>query len=166
MEFVLTTEQTITKADELVDHLRRPRLWVPGTDYPDYGAWLERVHRQLKDESKRAILALVRGCVIGAVLYQRHKTAPWALELKNVSVAPDLRGRHVASFLLRNAEIEGRADYGSMCAVVDTKASNSAMRRFLSRNGYRASITTDLYGLGAGEDVLYAKRIGATACRG
>lgn len=158
MEFVFTSDETGKRADEVVDYLRGPRLWMPRADYPDYDEWTDKVHRQLKTEEKRALLALHRRGVVGAVVYQRHKAVPAALEIKNITVRPDMRGRFIASFLLRNAEIEGAADYGTQEALVDAKAKNRGVRALLLQHGYRARGREDLYGLGAGEDVVYAKR--------
>lgn len=160
MEFLFTTEQTLSRADEVVDYLRGPRLWVPRTDYPDFDAWLSRVHRQLKTESKRAVLALSLGQLVGVVLYQPHRDLKSVLEIKNISIRPDARGRHVASFLLRNAEIEGKRDFGCSLAVVDAKARNSAIGAFLAHGGYSSLSCRDLYSLGAGEDVLYSRSLG------
>lgn len=150
----------------MVDHLRGPRLWVPREDYPDFDQWLEKVWRQLRSEEKRALLALVGGRVAAAVVYQRHAEDPGVLEVKNVSVRPDQRGRLVASFLLRNAEVEGVRDFASREAVVDAKADNLAVRAYLLRNGYRPSEIRDLYGLGTGPDVLYRKRLSSPGLGG
>lgn len=87
------------------------------------------------------------------------KPIPEALEVKNITVRPDQRGRHIASFLLRNAEIEGRADFQSTHVLVDTKARNFPIRAYLTKNGYHVKGVTDLYGLGAGEDIVYRKAI-------
>lgn len=160
MEFQFTTEQTLSRTDEVVDYLRGPRLWVPRVDYPDFDTWLVKVHRQLKSESKRAILALRQGQLVGVVLYQPHTELRDVLEIKNISILPDARGRYVASFLLRNAEIEGQKDFGSSMAVVDAKARNSVLRAFLARGGYHPLCQRDLYALGAGEDILYSRCLG------
>jgi ribosomal protein S18 acetylase RimI-like enzyme len=165
MHFVFTTEQTGKRADEIVDYLLGPRLWIPQVDYPDFDVWATKVpgfgswHTQLKKESKRAIIALARESVIGAIIYQRHQVLPDVLEIKNITVRPDARGRFMASFLLRNAEVEGAHDFGSHEVLVDAKARNTAIRTFLLRNSYKALGIADLYGLGAGEDVVYRKRL-------
>jgi ribosomal protein S18 acetylase RimI-like enzyme len=160
MELTFTSDGVGGRADELVDYLRGPRLWIPQVDYPDFDRWADKVHAQLKSEEKRAIVALARHEVVGAVVYQRHKTRPEALEIKNITVRPDMRGRFVAGFLLRNAEVEGAADYGVGDVIVDAKARNVALRAYLFRQGYRQRGVADLYGLGAGEDVVYGKPIG------
>lgn len=159
MEVTFTTERTWARADEVVDYLRGPRLWVPKIDYPDFDDWIAKVHAQLKSEEKRAVLAFVGGVVAGAVVYQRHQTRSDTLEVKNLTVRPDVQGRFFASFLMRNAEVEGASDYGIRSVVVDAKARNLAIRAFLHKNGYQALGVEDLYGRGAGEDVVYSKRL-------
>jgi ribosomal protein S18 acetylase RimI-like enzyme len=161
MLLTFTTEQTCSRADEIVSYLLGPRLWIPSFDYPDFEEWLQKVHGQLKSEQKRAVVALSRGGVVGAVLYQRKAGEPSTVEMKNVTVRPDARGRYVASFLLRNAEVEAATDFGVREAMVDAKARNLGIRAYLMHNGYRASRTEDLYGLGAGADVVYRKRLPA-----
>jgi ribosomal protein S18 acetylase RimI-like enzyme len=157
MDFRFTNEETLQRADEIVAYLTGPRLWIPRADYPDFDAWVARVHGQLKTEAKRALLAIAQGNIVGAVLYQRHQTAPDALEVKNITVRPDMQGRYVASFLLRNTEIEGQQDFSTSRALVDAKVQNRGIRSFLTRNGYAVRQAADLYGLGAGEDIVYEK---------
>jgi hypothetical protein len=70
-----------------------------------------------------------------------------------------MRGRYIARFLLRNAEIEGRADFGVRRVVLDAKASNVALRRYVEGQGYVSAEVRDLYGLGGGADVLFRKRL-------
>ena len=160
MEITFTSDAAPARADELVDYLRGPRLWIPQLDYPDFDRWADKVHAQLKTQEKRALVALSARAVVGAVVYQRHKAVPSALEIKNITVRPDMRGRFIAGFLLRNAEIEGAADYGVREVIVDAKARNVAIRAYLWRQGYRRRGEEDLYGLGAGQDVVYGKRLG------
>lgn len=159
MRIVVTTDETVARADEVVDFLRGPRLWIPRTDYPDFDDWLQKSWIQLRSEIKRAILAIQGGEVVGVVIYQPHLQNLGCLEIKNISVRPDARGRHIASFLLRNAEIEGAADFGCRRVVVDTKARNREMRCYLKANGYGVLKTSDLYGLDSGIDVTYGKSI-------
>jgi ribosomal protein S18 acetylase RimI-like enzyme len=158
MLITFTSDESWKRAEEITEHLRGPRLWIPRTDYPDLEAWTEKVCAQLRREEKRAMVAIVGGSVVAAVVYQRKGGSGKALEVKNISVRPDQRGRHIASFLLRNAEIEGARDFGTSRVVVDAKARNLEVRSFLTRNGYVPKEVSDLYGLGAGEDVTYLKR--------
>lgn len=157
MDFRFTTDESVRRADEVADYLRGPRLWIPRTDYPDFEEWLSRAHSQLKREEKRAVLALDSGRIAGVVLYQEHRGLPGVLELKNISVRPDVRGRHFAAFMLRNAEVEGVRDFGTRSVVVDAKSGNRGIRSLLLGAGYRPSSVIDLYGLDSGKDVVYSK---------
>jgi ribosomal protein S18 acetylase RimI-like enzyme len=118
-----------------------------------------RTHAQLKYEAKRAVLAMARNGVVGVIIYQPHQKLPGVLEIKNISVRPDVRGRHIASVLLRNAEFEAVQDYGVREALVDAKVKNLGIRKYLLTNGYRPLWAKDLYRLGAGEDVLFRKSL-------
>ncbi len=160
MEFLFTNEVAPSRIDEVVAYLAGPRLWVPQVNYPDYDAWLHKVHGELKSEHKRALVAFTGGVVCGTVIYQRHKTQGDVIEVKNITVRPEEQGRLVASFLMRNTEIEGVRDFpGTTAVVCDAKADNMPMRAFLSRNRYAQVGQADLYGLGAGTDILFRKEL-------
>jgi ribosomal protein S18 acetylase RimI-like enzyme len=159
MDFRFTNDWPVSMTDEVVSYLLGPRLWIPVCDYPDFGDWTQKVHADLKAERKRALLALSGGIIVGAVVYQRHAVEFGTIEFKNISVRPDERGRLVASFLVRNAEVEGARDFGATRVVVDAKASNRGIRLFLERQGYRIAERRDLYGLGTGDDLVFRKRL-------
>lgn len=163
---LVVTDNVENRTDEVLDFLRGPRLWIPQTDYPDFDDWVERVHRELKAQQKLAVVALESGCVVGSVVYQRHKQLESALEIKNISVRPDYRGRHLASFLLRNAEVIGSSALSTRVILADAKVRNHGIRMFLLGHHYRVlAQARDLYGLGAGPDVVYAKALEAPPTR-
>lgn len=159
-DFRFTNELNTHELGDTIGVLRRPRLWVPEADYPDYHYWLDKAEAELANGSKRAMLAYAGREPIGAVLYQRYKEDAMSVEIKNISVSPDMRGRYIGAFMLRNTEAEALAfDYpGSRRMVVDTKAANAGMVGFLLRQGYQPQGATDLYGLGAGIDITFAKQ--------
>lgn len=158
-EFRFINEFPASRTDEIAEYLTGPRLWIPRTDYPDVLDWAQKVHTELKAEIKRAMVAYQGGEIVGVTVYQRDKRNPKALEIKNLTVRPDVRGRHVASFLLRNAEIEGAAEFRTEIAICDAKATNIAIKFFLLRQHYQIVDQTDLYGLGAGEDLIFRKSL-------
>lgn len=160
VEFSFTNEYQPRQIDEIVNYLGGPRLWVPKIHYPDYFDWLQKVHAELKGGGKRAMIALDHGQVCGVVIYQEHKTQKGVLELKNLTVRPDLKGRYIASFLLRNAEIEGGEEFKSGSVVCDAKVSNTPIRFFLLKHGYQILGQIDLYNLKAGDDLVYNKKLG------
>jgi ribosomal protein S18 acetylase RimI-like enzyme len=157
MDFRFTNEFNPARLDEVVAYMLGPRLWVPQNDYPDVWDWAQRAHAELRRQTKRALVAFDRGEVVGVVVYQRHKRRHEAMEIKRLTVRPDQRGRYIASFLLRNAEIEGTRDYNCRYALTDSKARNLGIKGFLLRHHYQVVDRTDLYGLGAGEDLVYQK---------
>lgn len=159
VEFTFTNEYRPGQIDEIVNYLGGPRLWVPKIHYPDYFDWLDKVHKELKKEAKRALIVLDHSEVAGVIIYQEHKSLKGVLELKNLTVRPDLKGRYIASFLLRNAEIEGGNELKTTQVTCDAKASNLAIKAFLVKHGYKALGQTDLYGLQAGEDIIYQKKL-------
>lgn len=140
-----------------VDFLSGPRLWIPKSDYPDFTDWLDKVRTELTHGSKHGIFCYLAGQLVGSVLYQRHKKTTQLLEIKNLTVDPRISRRFVASFLLRNAEVEGQKCFGSTAIICDAKKSNLAVNAFLVRNRYRAVGTIDIYGKSAGTDTVYMK---------
>ena len=159
MDFRFTSEYPVSRLDEIVSYLLGPRLWIPHTDYPDFSEWAQKTHQELKKESKRALLALSQREIVGVAIYQRHKKLKETLEVKNLTVRPDQRGRYIASFLMRNAEIEGARDFKSEQVLCDAKASNFAVQSFLIRHRYSILDRADLYQRGAGEDLVYQKKL-------
>lgn len=157
MDFRFTTDYLPSQIDEIVAYLLGPRLWIPQTDYPDFLDWAQKAHQELRREKKRAIVALSHNQIVGVVIYQHHRQYREALELKNLTVRPDQQGRYIASFLLRNAEVEGMKEFGSTYALCDAKAYNFAIRMFLLRQRYLAIAQDDLYHHGAGDDIVYRK---------
>lgn len=158
-EVRFSNEHPEREIEVVAGFLERPRLWIPTDDYPDFHHWLEKVRDQLFDNRKRAMVAYVEGEPVGAVVYQRHPDDPTTLQIKNVSVSPDVRSRHFGSFLLRNAEAEGAGHDFPGCeqVVVDTKMGNREMVAFLLDQHYAVERIADLYGLNTGLDVVLRK---------
>ncbi len=157
MDFKFTNNYSVSRLDEIVSYLLGPRLWIPSTDYPDFLDWAQKVYGELKKDVKRALIALSENNVVGVAIYQRHKKYKDALEIKNLTVRPDMRGRYIASFLMRNAEIEGQREFNSGYVLCDAKASNYPVRLFLMKHQYKILRKEDLYGLNSGKDIVYRK---------
>lgn len=158
MNLSFTTDVDVRRT---VEFLAGPRLWVPQADYPDFMSWLDKVEVELNSSIKHGIFCYALNKLVGAVIYQRHKTLPDFLEVKNLTVLPEVGRRFVASFLLRNAEVEGRERFRTTQVMLDSKKENVPIHAFLLRNGYRVISTIDLYGLKAGADNVYTKEIKA-----
>ncbi|MBI2063915.1 MAG: GNAT family N-acetyltransferase [Candidatus Yanofskybacteria bacterium] len=159
MDFKFTNEYSMGRLDEAVSFLLGPRLWIPSNDYPDFLDWAQKTHGELKSNAKRAIIALSWNDIVGVVIYQRHKKDKSYLEIKNLTVRPDARGRYIASFLLRNAEVEGMKEFSPQFITCDAKAKNLEIMHFLLKHHYKIYGKHDLYGLSSGEDLVYKKRV-------
>ncbi len=159
MDFRFTNEYSFSKLDEVVSFLFGPRLWIPQVDYPDFFEWADRSHQELRKGVKRAMVVLSQGNVVGVTIYQKHKNLSDTLEIKNLTVRPDVRGRHIASFLLRNTELEGIAEFRSQYAICDAKRNNWPIKFFLFKHQYKIVGQDDLYSLKTGKDSIYKKKL-------
>jgi ribosomal protein S18 acetylase RimI-like enzyme len=161
-DFRFTNEHTQSELGNVTDIIERPRLWIPSVvDYPNYYDWTEKVEAEINTGQKRAMLAYSGREAIGTVVYQRHQELTGVVEIKNISVSPDSRGRYVGSFLLRNVELEAtNQDYPECDEVlVDTKVTNGEMISFLLKHGYKLKEVEDLYDLGTALDAVFYKSL-------
>jgi len=143
----------------VIDFLRGPRLWVAPSSYPDFNDWLERIEPELAGGTKRHLACYWNNEFAGIVIWQRHKTHQSYVEIKNLTVHPRVRGRLVGSFLLRQAELEGRNELTANQAVCDAKRAHAGILSFLLARGYKCLGAQDLYGLGGGEDIVLGRPI-------
>lgn len=159
-DFRFTNEHSSGDLGNIADVLMRPRLWIPTeADYPGHGEWVQKTEAQLANEEKRAMVAYKGRTPIGTIVYQRHQIRPNTVEIKNVSVSDDARGRFVGSFLLRNVEIESVLyDFPDCDTIVgDTKLTNTEVIRFVRKHGYMLEGVADLYGTGTKLDAIFSK---------
>lgn len=140
LEFRFSNEPSAAHTDAVANRLIQPRLWIPHGDYPGHMEWRDKALADVEAGKKRAMVAFWGSEPVGLVVYQRAPDRPAVLEIKNISVEPAVRGRHVASFLLRQTEIEGAVDFpGVTHATGDTKMTNLGIMHFLLRQDYSLS---------------------------
>ena len=153
--------------DATSELLRQPRLWVPGGDYPDHPDWVDMALSEIAAEQKRSMVAWMGDEQVGVLVYQRHKTSPDTVEIKNLSVQPQARGRRIADFLFRQVELEGPHDFpGATRLVGDTKVTNAAMIQFALHNGMSLVAVPTLEGTFANNgvpDVVLTKQLPVAA---
>lgn len=163
MDFRFLSEFPVSYIDQITDMVTMPRLWIPNPKiiYPDIFDWAQKVHTELYKQIKRSIICInSKGNIVGIVIFQRHKTFRDALEIKHLNILPQVRNRYMASFLLRNAEIEGLGIYQGITRVVcDSKADNFIVQMFLLKHHYKIIDKQDLYNLRSGDDLLFEKKI-------
>ncbi len=165
LDFRFTNELNGKNFGATATLLMQPRLWIPGSDYPDYPEWREQALSEIAAERKRAMLAWWGREPVGSIIYQRHRKDPRQVEIKNISVEARARGRHIASFLLRQVECEALVDFpGSKAIISDTKHTNTEMLAFVVRNGYSlepAVILESSFGHNGVGDVVFRKALGS-----
>jgi hypothetical protein len=92
MYFEITNEKTSAHADEIVEFLQGPRLYIPNTTYSDQNIWLKKVHTQFKNDIKIATTCFDKSMVTGVIVYQKHRYIDKAVEIRNITVRPETRG--------------------------------------------------------------------------
>jgi len=100
-DFAFRSVQTSKEVKKTIDFLAKQDL-----GYPKYNEWVQRVETELFSGYKRAALAYSNGVLVGDIIWQQHKQLPRIRELKNLRISPGARGRCLARFLLRQAEVE------------------------------------------------------------
>ena len=162
VDFYFTSDFHSSK--KLVEFLAGDRLWIPRTDYPDFMYWLDKVEVELESGQKQSIVAFYQKKLVGAILFQKHKQIPSVLELKNLTVLQEAGGRFVASFLIRNAEVEGLKTMQCLSVMGDAKRTNHAITDLMLKNGYNIVSDLDLYHLGRDRDNLFFKEVKSGSC--
>lgn len=163
MDIRFTSQFPTSQINEIVDLVIKPRLWVPNPQiiYPDIYDWAQKVYVELFRQEKFCIVA-VSGIyqIAGLIIFQQHKKYQDALEIKHLNVLPQMQNRYIASFLLRNAEVEGKKLFPHLTkCLCDAKAENRIVFNFLLKHHYLPKAKLDLYDLKSGEDIIYEKMI-------
>lgn len=162
MDARFTDEMNPAQAARVMDVLRAPRLWIPTEqDYGDttHKAWLAKVEQELVDGNRYALHAQMGTQSIGAVIWRPRASEPNVLDIRNISIHPDVKGRYFGAFMLRNVEWLMLENYPDATRIeVDTKTTNADMLSFLARQGYEVTGINDLYDSGR-PDVLLRKTI-------
>ena len=123
--------------------------------YPNYADWTEKAETELLTGIKKGVIAYNNGMLAGDIICQSHKDLSGALnvlELKNIRIHPEVRGRRFASFMLRQAEIEFPNDL----ILVDARRNQRDMINFLFSEGYKPIASSNLYEPDVG-DIVMAK---------
>lgn len=131
MDFKFTSEYKASQLDEIVDYILGTRLWIAQADHPDITGWAKKAHFKLRKETKRALVCFSASTLVGVAIYQKHKSVSDYVELKNISVRPEPRSRYIASFLIRNVEVEASREFGSNLITCDAKERNYEITHFL-----------------------------------
>jgi ribosomal protein S18 acetylase RimI-like enzyme len=160
-----SNDPTPRNIDATARRILAPRLWIPGSDYPGYEEWADKALAQIASERKRSMVAFLGREGVGALLYQRCPEDPSVLEIRNLSVSPEVRRRHFADFLLKQVEAEASVEFPGVTQVVtDTKITNPPVISFFLSRGYSIASINALpsdFGHNGIEDVVLTKPLAA-----
>lgn len=159
MNFTITDEMDQKRAGEVADVLLGERLWIPTAD--DYGEskhslWVDKATQEIARGERFAILAKYGSVPVGALVW-RLGEEPGEIDLRNISIVPDMRGRHLGSFVMQQLSIIAKDHFqqtkeqnpaNNLTINVDAKETNLEMIAFLKSMGFVAEDTRDLYGSG------------------
>ena len=111
--------------------------------YPGYEDWIERSMFEIELEYKKTVLAYFNNEIVGDIIVQPEKEMDKVLELKNARVHPSIRGRHVMSFLMKQAEKEYAKGFEMI--LVDVRTTQKDMLGFFRSYGFREITKIPLY---------------------
>ena len=142
------------RADALIKFLAYQDL-----GYPRFDEWREKVRWQIIQGDKKAILALSNGVIVGDGVYQRHKTLPGVIEVKNVRILPDFGLRGFARFVFRQIELDA-LEMEAYGLIGDVREDQVETRAALRNMGFREVAGLSLYDSSC-LDVVIFKNLGA-----
>ena len=128
----------------------------------DYGniahaSWVLRTEADLVSGHKFGIAAYNASTVSGVVVAKQETHS--RVDIRNISIAPDVRKRDFGSFAVRQLVHSVWQDMPEISQIrVDTKPTNTAMIRFLERMGFSPVASEDLYSSGHPDLILSLSR--------
>ncbi|MFH1307764.1 MAG: hypothetical protein ABIH72_02845 [archaeon] len=137
-DFAFRSVQTAEEVRQTVDFLARQDL-----QYPHYDEWVQKAESELHSGYKRAGLAYSNGILVGDIVWQLHKELPRVREMKNLRINPQARGRYLAQFLIRQAEVEDKRDCDAM--IVDARETQHDLIELMGCMGYSILSKLNLY---------------------
>ncbi|MDD4877851.1 MAG: hypothetical protein PHO02_02315 [Candidatus Nanoarchaeia archaeon] len=149
MAFSFTFRTPSDKSDlrEAIDFLAKQNL-----GYPGYDSWVQRTEAELDSGYKTAILAYNDRALVGDLIFQPHKQLSRVREIKNIRIHPGIRRRDFAHFMLKQAEIEGKAEFDAL--ICDAREDLSDIAGILYFSGYSKLAQANLYEKGTRDIVL------------
>ena len=122
-------------------------------DYPGHDGWVEVTIENMRlGLGKVALIASYNGVPMALVIYQRHPDMPNMVEVKNMTLTPQLIRSNLPGLpglLLQTLDKSVTDTYPeTQTLVADTKASNARVIRLAEQNGWEVAATTMLVGSG------------------
>ena len=138
-DFTFRTAASLKDYRAVIDFLSKQDL-----GYPGYQDWVQRAEAELLTGYKNVILGINGNRVVSDVMFQPHKQLGGrVIEVKNIRVDEQLRGRYFAGFMMRQLQTEVSEE--SDCILVDARSSPTDVISMLKSLGYVEVTRTPLY---------------------
>ena len=147
-DYAFRSVQSTKEVRLAVDFLAKQDL-----KYPNYDEWVGRVESELFSGYKKAGLAYSQGVLVGDIVWQPHKNLPRVRELKNLRISPQARGKYLAQFLLRQAEVEDRKEFDVL--IADARESQTDLINMMADMDYQVLGKINLYEEGRKDVILF-----------
>jgi ribosomal protein S18 acetylase RimI-like enzyme len=116
--------------------------------YNQYNHWINRICiPELNAGYKQGYIVNTNNIIIATLIFQTHKELSQTLELKNLRVDNRFRGRDIAHFLLKNAEVFARR-MGYKTIIGDFRANKDysfSILKLLLFSGYKVLFKAGIY---------------------
>lgn len=152
MSFILTFKDISSTADI---SLVKDFMIEQSLGYPNYEAWVERASHEMDAGYKQAVMAFYNGKMVGDIVFQPHKEIDKILEIKNIRVHEEVRGRNVANFMLKQIEFNFKNKYDAF--IVDAPKEKQDIKGLLLSTGYVPIVSVPLYS-NQSVDIIYARQ--------
>ncbi len=146
MRFEFTDIESVEELNQCIDFLYKQDL-----SYPNYRGWVPKCKAELVDGYKKGIITFFERRIVGDVIYQPHKKNPGFLEVKNLRVHPQIRGRYCPTFMLKQVVVEN-PNYDAM--IVDAPSEFPNVIAFFESCGFIPILSKPLYDDGAPDIVM------------
>ncbi len=137
-DFHFTTLRDSHELGDLIAFMHRQDL-----GYPRYHEWVDRARTELAAGYKGSILAYSGGRLAGNLVFQPHKTVTSLLEIKNLRIHDQYRGRDFARFMVRQLEVEAQGNYDAL--IGDVREERHQLLVFMQSLGFIPIHTISLY---------------------
>jgi len=111
--------------------------------YPKYEDWVSLAIGEIHSSYKTCLLGFSDGVPVANFIYQPHKEISLFRELKNLRIMPPWRHRGLASFMIKQAEVEDTENLAGI--VCDVRESETDIIGFLTMLGYQKIAGLSLY---------------------
>jgi len=136
-EIIFRDLKTIKELKGLESLIRKYSL-----NYPNYQDWATKAISEIESGTKKTILGIHEGIIVGNIIYQQHKKIDHLLEIKNLRIRPEMRRRGIGYFLLKQVQRELENYKG---IIIDMHSEQKDIQQLCLIQGYKEASRKALY---------------------